>query len=427
MKEKYKPPRGMNDIGPEEMRKRKLLYGIMRRILDSYGYEEVEPVHVEMFETLAAKSGEDVKNEIYYFEDKKGRKLGLRFDLSVGITRMVASMVDKPLPIRLYCISNMWRYDAPQRGRRRCFYQWDIEIYGSKSPSADAEVLEVAARVLEELGIDLVIRISNRKIAEGIIRYLGVDEEEKIEAALRAVDKIRKMGRQKIIREMVEAGIEKVVAEEILNALAREGEPEKVLSEIKREFPVEEEETLARGVEELEGLARELSVRLPGKRIVFDLSIVRGLGYYTGNVFEAYDPEDEDLGAIIGGGRFDTLGSIYGRDIPAVGLAGGIERLMEVLDKKGSWPREEERERILVATASTSENVKKKAIELADRLRREGAMVETDVMERKLSQQLRYADKKGFSHVIVIGEKELEEGKARKKNMETGEEVEIEI
>ncbi|MCK4926951.1 MAG: histidine--tRNA ligase family protein, partial [Candidatus Aenigmarchaeota archaeon] len=200
----YQPPKGMKDIAPEEMERRKWIYSVIRNVLDSYGYTEVAPVELEMWETLAAKAGEENLNEVYDFKDKADRRLALRFDLTCGIARMVANM-RLPKPIKMYAIGNAWRYDAPQKGRYRCFTQWDVELFGIDSITADAEMIAVSSEIMKKLGLDLEVRINDRKLVEHIFAYLKIDKRLYSDV-MRTVDKIPKLSKDNILAEFKKAG-----------------------------------------------------------------------------------------------------------------------------------------------------------------------------------------------------------------------------
>lgn len=416
----FQPPKGMKDIFPEEMEKRKWISAKIRNAVEKFGYREVEPTAIENFSSLAAKSGEDIKNEIYYFKDKKERELGLRFDLTVGISRMVAS-TEFTLPIKLSCISSMWRYDNPQYGRFRQFYQWDIEIFGSSQLEADAEVIFVSTEVMRNLGLkNIQIRVNDRKLVEGILDYLGITDRQ-MEGAMRTIDKISKLSKGALYEEFAKFNIEKLQAEEILNALSLKGRPKEVLKFIAEKFPKNEKiDGAIKRLLDMEGLLNAYSL----KNIVYDLSIVRGIAYYTGIVFEGYDSNTMDAGAIFGGGRFDNLTKIYGKDLPAVGVAGGIERLMLALEKNKCFPPF--KEKIEYYIAPVNEEMRKEAIKVASLFRKKGA-VEIDLMGRALEKQFRYASKRGIAKVVVVGPSELKKGVVTVKDMKTGKEEKVKI
>lgn len=407
---RFQPPRGMKDVGPEETALRKEVYDRIRSVLDSYGYKEVQPVEVEMFGTLAAKSGEDIRKEIYCFRDKGGRELGLRFDLSVGMARMVASSL-MPAPAKLYAIGSAWRYDKPQAGRYRCFCQWDAEIFGVKGPEADAEVVALTADILREFRLPFSIKINSRKLVEGVLEYLGVPKRKQ-EDAMRVVDKLAKLGRQAIFREFKACGIGRVQADSIINALKRSGSPSEVIKSVRKDFP--KNKRIEEGAGELEELVRLLRGYGLLRCCTIDLSIVRGIGYYTGIVFEAF--VEGDRNSVAGGGRFDSLTKVYGKDLPATGIGGGIERMVSAIRKK----RKKVAELRGVFVAAASDSVRTEALRLARHLRKKGETVEVDLMGRSLGKQLKYADRMGARLAYIVGEKDLKKGVVTVRDMKTG-------
>ena len=307
----FTPPRGMRDIDVEEMKIRRWVIGKILNVLERYNFELVEPSPIENLETLEAKCGPSIRDEIYWFEDKAGRKLGLRFDLTVGLARMVATRQDLILPLKLCAISNMWRYDEPQYGRYRCFYQWDAEIFGSKIPEADAEIIALSVDVLKEVGLeDFEVKISSRKLTEGFLNSIGIFESEKIEQVLRIIDKYEKISEEEFLNELSKIGLKGENLSKILSFVSIRGEPNKVLSEV-ADFLGKNRKALD-GLEELKGVIDSLKAFGKDSKCVLDMGVVRGIGYYDGIVFEVYDKVGVEVGAIVAGGRYDNLCKIYG-------------------------------------------------------------------------------------------------------------------
>ena len=413
----------MRDTDSEEMNRRIWLYDRIRDVVRRYGFQMVEPTTIENLRTLEAKSGPAIRDEIYWFKDKGRRSIGLRFDLTVGLARMVASRSDLPEPIKFAAIGGNWRYDEPQFGRYRYFTQWDVEIFGSKNPLADAEVICVGADILSNVGLkDFVIRISNRKLTEAYLKQLGIRTAERLDQSLRIIDKIRKASREQLGREFGAIKIKKSTIDEILSFITLDGIPETVLGKLDG-FNFQSE-TLRMGLEELKILADALASSGRLGKCVYDLSIVRGIGYYDGIVFEAFDKGGEDVGSIFGGGRYDRLCKIYGkRDIPATGVAGGIERLMISLERANLFPKTSLRAKVFIATVQ--ENLKSEATKLAQKLRDNGVPTEIDLKGRPLGKQLEYANTTGIPYLIVIGQQELQSGKLKIKEMATRKETEV--
>lgn len=409
---KYTLPRGMKDVEAGEMRLRQYVYGKIVQVLRNFNFQLVEPSTLENMDTLVAKSGEAIKDEIYWFKDKGGRDIGLRFDLTVGMTRMVASSKDTPLPIKIAAIGDMFRYDEPQYGRYRNFYQWDVEIYGSPDQTADAESIAVGVSILESLGLkSYVVKINNRKLVEGFLESLGIDES-KISSVLRSIDKLGKIG-----EERLESELRKVLSDKqssaVLDFVKTRGNMKAALKKIKSTMP--DNKKAKDGYDELASLAGFLEDYGIDKNCVIDMSIVRGIAYYTGIVFECYDEGKESLGAIFGGGRFDGLPKIYGRDMPATGVAGGIERTLLSLEGKIDTKSIESGTRVFVA--NVNEDMTNDAVKIVSMLREAGIPADYSLKQKPLKKQMEYADSMGVSFVVILGEAEMKKGEVKVKDM----------
>ncbi|MFH1786887.1 MAG: histidine--tRNA ligase [archaeon] len=405
----FQPPRGMADIGPEEMLTREWVYSRIKSVFKRYGFRLVEPSFVEEFETLSAKSGEEIRNEIYDFKDKSGRELGLRFDLTVGCSRMVAANPNWQKPVKLACISSMWRYDRPGYGRKRWFYQWNVEVFGVDGAEADAEVIALSIDILDELGLKgCEVLVGNREIAEDILQKAGVKQ---IDGALRTIDKIKKVSKEELYREFGKYGVDKKTADSVLEKLRA-----KNLAGLKKEK--------VKGVESLEKVFEYLGKL--GKKAELDLTVVRGIGYYTGVVFEAYENGNPNLGALFGGGRYDSLVKIFsGKDMPATGCAGGIERALMALESQKKVPDFKGEKSIFVVPVGP--DVLGEAIGIASALRETGLSASYDIAGRKLSKNLEWANSNSVSYCIIVGKRDLEEKKVTVRNMETGDEKKVEL
>jgi histidyl-tRNA synthetase len=414
----------MRDIDPEEMTRRIWLYDKIREVVLRYGFQLVEPSTVENLSTLEAKSGPSIRDEIYWFKDKAERSIGLRFDLTVGLARMVSSRSDLPEPIKYATIGGNWRYDEPQFGRYRYFTQWDVEIFGSPNPLADAEVICVGADILDNVGLkDFRIRISNRKLTEAYLNELGVRSSEKLDQTLRIIDKIRKVSRQELEKEFTAAEINSEAIEKIIEFISICGPPGEVLKRLAELNFSEKNAKIA--IENLQILAESLDAYGRSDCCLYDLSIVRGISYYDGIVFEAYD-KNEEVGAIFGGGRYDELCKIYGkRDLPATGVAGGIERLMLSLEKANLFPQRRPVAKVFIATVQNE--VIPEAIKITKLLRDNNIATEMDLKGRSLSKQLEYVDTSKIPYLIVLGRRELESRTVKIKNTMTRTERETQL
>ena len=418
-------PRGMKDIDPEEMTRRIWLTDKIRQVLWNYGFQMLEPSPVENLETLEAKSGPTIRDEIYWFKDKAERNLGLRFDLTVGMTRMIANRFDLPEPIKISSIGGVWRYDEPQFARYRYFTQWDAEIYGVADPSADAEIIALSSDILESVGLkDHLVKISNRKLIEGLLRGLGIQSQNDLDHLIRIIDKMGKIGSEQAEREFTRAGLSKDKVKRILGFADMDGDPDKVLGELESKLP--KGDMIHQGFKELSGTINRVESLGKKNKIKIDLGIVRGISYYDGTVFEAYDSEGEDVGAVLGGGRFDKLCKIYGkRDMPATGVAGGFERLMLSLERKDLFPDIQQGPQIFVVTVN--ETVWNEAVKVVQQLRGQGIRADYDLKQRPLSKQLEYADSLKVKMSLVLGPREIKEGSVRLKDMKTGQEKNVKL
>ena len=425
LSQQFSTPRGMRDIEPQETAKRVWVEAKVAEVLQRYGFKMMEPTPIEHLETLEAKSGPQIREEIYWFVDKAGRNLGLRFDLTVGMARMVANRLDLPEPIKLCAIADSWRYDEPQFARYRHFRQWDAEIFGTADPLADAETICVGMDALESVGLrEYEIRISHRKLVEAFLRKIGLEDRTQIDRALIAIDKLSKLPETQVIEEFRKSGLSQEQIEATRELCSLKGSPERVLPELERLFREDASIEISRS--ELIRLADALKSFNRMDRCIYDLSVVRGIGYYDGIVFEAYDKGGEDIGSIFGGGRYDRLCAIYGkRDMPATGVAGGIERLMISLERSSLYPKLPETPEVFVASATA--DVLSKAWETVAMLRQAGVSADFDLKERSLEKQLEYADSMRIPYVVVIGRRELERGLVKLRDMQGRKEKEVRI
>jgi histidyl-tRNA synthetase len=402
----------MKDLEPEEMVVYEWMVSKIKKVFKRYGYQLVEPTFIESLDVLTRKSGEEIKDQIYHFKDKSGRELGLRFDLTVGISRLVASRQEWPKPLRLGAISCMWRYDRPGYGRSRWFYQWNIELMGVDSPSADAEVISLSIDILKSLGLKkFKVRIGNRKLTEEILKQIKVSN---VPAALRVIDKIQKLSPEDLYKEFEKIDIGLAKAKEILRQINISGSPKQVLEKIKsfQAYP------------EMKALYTYLEAMGVLKYCIFDLTIVRGIGYYTGIVFEAYEEGQEDIGSLFGGGRYDSLVGLYGgQPLPSTGAGGGLERTILALKNNGLLPKDIlPKPKVLVIPIG---DVMAQTLNITTQIRE--CVPAMCLFKGTLSRGLAYANKNQISYAVLVGKKDLEAGCVTLRNMITGQESKIKI
>ena len=416
-------PRGTRDFMPNEMIRRRFVMEKIRKVFENYGFDEIETPAFERWNVLAAKCGEEIREQIYKFEDRGGRLLGLRFDLTVPLARLVASNPTIPKPFKRYCISRVWRYEEPQSGRFREFWQADADVIGSDKMDADVEVLAVAADCLKALGFtDFTFRLSNRKILDGFVKLAGIPESKALDV-FRALDKLDKIGFGGVKKELSRRGVSEGSSEMLLTPISLRGigEIPREARKLLRGIKVAEE-----GFNELdEILEKTADYAIAGKFIV-DFSLIRGLDYYTGPIYEISVQAKKNVGSVAGGGRYDNLIALYGGVAsPATGISLGIERIVEIMEDEGMFDQPKTLVKLFVSAVDKS--VQRDALAIAKRSREAGISTEVDLMGRRLTKQLEHADSKGIPYVLVVGPEEVKRGKFRLKLMKTREEREVSV
>ena len=405
----FQNARGTRDTMPEEMIRFQYVIDVIKRIYEKYGFDPLDTPVFEEWGLLSAKQGggEEIKQEIYYFKDKSERELGLRFDLTVPLARVFVNNPQLPLPFKRYQIAKVWRYDKPGANRWREFWQADIDVVGSESIEAEAECLKAICEIFYELGFsDFSIRINNRKTVEAFVK--SVDVKDYVDV-FRSVDKMDKIGEDGVRKELEGKGVE-------------EDKIKKILEFIKIRNIEDARKFVSEGLDELETITSLLKDY--GKNISVDMSLVRGLEYYTGPVFEV--TLGEGLPSVGGGGRYDNLTeSVGGKKIPATGISLGVDRIVSVMGERGMFNFGKTVCNVFVI--AVNEKVKSSVIDVTEKIRKNGIAAEFDLMNRSLSKQLDYASSRGIPYVIVIGDKELQSGKAKVRDMKTGEEKDISL
>ncbi|MHA1588572.1 MAG: histidine--tRNA ligase [Candidatus Thorarchaeota archaeon] len=410
--------RGMRDVMGSSIMVRDFLVKTAVEVFRLYGYEPLDSPVMELWQTLSAKGGEEIEAETFKFLDKGEREVGLRFDLTVPLARIVASNPHFPKPFKRYAIGKAWRYDRPQAGRYREFMQADVDIIGSASPSADAEVvlvaLEFARRTIED---NYVMKINNRKVLKGLTEKAGVKDSMAHEC-FRAIDKLDKIGRDGVLSELKARGIGEEESKFLLDAIKLRGTGLNVLNDF-RDL-LEGSEIGIEGVDELTRMAEIFDESDVGNFIEFDMSLARGLDYYTGAVFEARYLGKPNVGSIAGGGRYDALIERFGgQSTAATGISLGIDRIVDILLFKGLG--EKFMFQLDVFIAPIKQPMVKYAMKLRNELVKAGISCEVDLMERPLKKLLEQADAKNARFVVIVGARDQEKGEVSLRNMRTKE------
>ncbi len=420
----FQPPRGTRDFLPEEMLKRNWVLDRIREVYEVYGFEPLGTPAFESWELLKVKSGDNIINQIYYFKDKSDRELGLRFEWTASLARVVSSHRELQMPFKRFAIGPVWRYENPSEAHYREFWQADADIVGVSDQIADAEILATTVDCLRSLGFkDFVIKLNDRRILEAFIELVGMSEEKALDI-IRSVDKLGKIGRDGVVKELSKYVQNEDSIIKLLDLISIKASAEDVLEHAAKCLEKQPE-----GVKGCVALKSILDYSKPFgyyDYIVVDLTLARGLDYYTGPVFEVSAKGYEDYGSIAGGGRYDEIIGLFGGEpTPATGVALGIERIVQLLDRKNGF--ENLRLGVEVLVSPVSESVKSTAIEVAQSLRKSGISTTLDLLGRGLSKQLNFADRKGIRKVIIVGEKELKKGCVTLRDMATGDQKKVKI
>ena len=407
-------PRGMKDFEGPENANIEHIRSHFKQISNLYGFSFMDPSPIELLSVLETKSGPAIRDEIYYFKDKGEREVALRFDFTMGLTRYIASQKSMRLPAKISAFGGVFRYDEPQKGRYRYFHQWDIEIYGKKSLESEAEIIEMTSRLFDSLLLkNITIDINHRNLVESYInKIFDSTEPDLVADILRAVDKIQKKSKDEILKEFQEKydseKLEKILAFSQITG---------TINQIESSFEVSQLESW----DDLKSLIDSLENRgVTNVRINF--GIVRGLDYYSGMVFEVFD-KNSTLGALAGGGRYDTLTKAFGReDIGATGVAGGVERIILTMQEQGIVPTVLHNR---VSVLYVNEEMQKVAMSIASLLRLSNIPTDVDLAGKNLKKQMEHAS--DSKYCIIVAPKELEQGKIVLRDMNDGTESQVDI
>ncbi|MDH3362052.1 MAG: histidine--tRNA ligase [Nitrosopumilus sp.] len=408
-------PRGMKDFDGQENTNIEHIRYHFKQLSNLYGFSFMDPSPIELLSTLETKSGPGIRDEIYYFKDKGNREVALRFDFTMGLTRYVASQKSMKLPAKISAFGGVFRYDEPQKGRYRYFHQWDIEIYGKLSLESESEIIEITSRLFDSLLLkDIIIDINHRNLVESYInKVFNSKDPILVSDILRVIDKITKKSKDEILKEFRSKGYESEKLEKILEFSQIKGS----IKEVEKLFDTSQLQSW----DELKQVIDSLENRgVSNVRINF--GIVRGLDYYSGIVFEVFD-KNSTLGALAGGGRYDTLTKAFNReDIGATGVAGGVERIILTMQEQNIIPEISQKR---VAVLYINEDMQKVAHSIASLLRLNNISTDIDLAGRTMKKQMEIANNARFS--IIVGPQELEQGNVVLKDMVNGTEGTISI
>ncbi|GAB6187691.1 histidine--tRNA ligase [Thermopirellula anaerolimosa] len=415
--------KGFRDYPPHIMIPRERIMETARRVYRSYGYAPIDTPALEYLEILSGKGGEESDKQLYQFEDHGGRRVALRFDLTVPLARFIAQHFNElGTPFKRYHLATVWRGENTQRGRYREFMQCDFDTVGTRCVQADIETALVIHDLLRAIGFeDFRIHINNRKVLNGLLDVLGL--RDRAVPILRALDKSAKIGLDAVAQEMRSAaGLTEAEARRVLELTSLRGENDEVLRGLEalvRGSPLGEE-----GVAELRDLLEAAGAAARPSCFRIDVSIARGLDYYTGTIYETFLDALPGIGSVCSGGRYDNLAALFTRqELPGVGASLGLDRLLAAMEELGMIEGVQTPAPVFLPFfESTRRN---DYLRLAARLRAAGLGVEFYPEAKKLAQQLKYADRRGHRAALVLGEDEFQSGRCKIKDLKTGKQVEV--
>ncbi len=415
-------PRGMRDMLPQKMLQRRYVIGVVERVFERFGFEPLQTPVLELQQTLTGKYGPDAEKLIYDARHLEGKEdLALRYDLSVPLSRVVAMNPELIKPFKRYQIAPVWRAERPQKGRYREFYQCDADIVGTASMLADAEIVTMIFTVLSELGFkQFVTKLNNRKVLTALGEYSGVSPAL-LGGLYRALDKLDKIGQDGVRDEMLKNEIPSDTVTKILDLSARSVDDLEAWRERFREYP--------RGIEGINEMIElkqfAIAMGVSPDRLQIDLTMVRGLEYYTGPIFETVVTEPK-IGSLTGGGRYDGLVGLFSKNsLPVTGTSLGIERIIDVMDELKMYPPDLGTTVVDVLVTVFEDELRAASLSVATELRAAGINAEVWYDLDALGKQLRYAAARGIPYVVIIGPDETAQDSATFRDLATGEQVQI--
>jgi histidyl-tRNA synthetase len=438
-------PKGTRDFSPVEMAGRNYIFDTIKRVFEKYGYSPIETPAMENLATLTGKYGEEgdkllfkVLNSGNYLSEIADNDLrdpdpgklsfkicekGLRYDLTVPFARYVVQNRNEiTFPFKRYQIQPVWRADRPQKGRYREFYQCDADVIGSNSLLNEVELIQITDEVFYALGIKNIIKINNRKILSGVAETIG--ESDKITDITIAIDKIKKTGIDQVKSELAQIGISKSAIEFIQGIITYKGNSYNKITILKS--MLSKSPAALKGLEEIETILDYLKNIQLNSDLELDLTLARGLDYYTGIIIEV-EASKMEIGSICGGGRYDDLTGIFGLpDISGVGISFGAERIYDVMSKLKLFPKDSAGT-VKLMFVNFGKSEEKYCLDLLSKVRSRGIPSEIYPEPAKLKKQMSYANNKAISFVALVGESEIKDNKITVKNMETGKQEKLNL
>ncbi|MFA6048855.1 MAG: histidine--tRNA ligase [Candidatus Micrarchaeia archaeon] len=418
--------KGFRDFLPAQKRKRDAVVQTLRECFGLYGFEPLETPALERLEVLSSKfaGGEEILKEIYSLEDQGGRKLALRYDLTVPLCRVMAENPRLPMPFKRYQIQPVWRDGPTKLGRYREFLQCDADVVGAKGVAAEAELLLLALCAFEKLGMGVEVRVSNRKFLNGLLDACGISPSQR-EGAILSLDKLEKIGVQGVEKELLQKGVPQDAAKKLISESSKTGANKALLDDFSKIVSSPEGAQGLAELSELFSLLGESSSA--GGRLVFLASLARGLNYYTGTVFEVFLRNGGKISSsLAAGGRYDKLiGSFLGakEDVPAVGISFGLDVICDALESEGKNSEAMPPARVFVIPIKTVAE----SLKIAEEFRRAGVATAMDLAEKNVGKNLEYAAKAGIPFAVLVGKNEVDKNVVTLRDLKTGEQSEVSV
>lgn len=418
--------KGFRDFLPDQMMAREHLQEVARKVYRSYGFSPIDTPALEYTEILLGKGGNETDKQMFRFDDQGGRDVSMRFDLTIPFARFAAQHLnDIGVPFKRYHLGTVWRAEKPQKGRYREFMQCDFDTIGTSSNSADIETLFVIHDLMVAIGFDkFVIRVNNRQVLNGLLESLGVTD--KTVGILRALDKLPKIGAEKVRREMTnDVGVSDDQAKKVLELSSLQGSNNEILAQL--EQLLSGSEAGQKGVACLTQLFDACAkAGLPEERVELDVSIARGLDYYTGTIYETFltDERVSSFGSVCSGGRYDNLAGLFtSQPLPGVGASLGLDRLLAAMEELGMVDNASTPAPVLITMLD--KNHVADYLSLGRQLRQAGIATEVFPDVKQMGKQMKYANQKGFRVAVIAGSDEFEQSVWQVKDLAAGEQQSV--
>lgn len=413
--------KGFRDLYPEDAEPKFASLNVAQEVARSFGFRHIDIPSLESLDLYRLKSGEELVSQTFSFTDKGGREVTMVPEATPSVVRMLTARKDLSRPVKWFSIPKIWRYEEPQSGRLREHIQFNADIFGPDTPEADAEIIGLAASILDNLELtdSYSIRVNDRKLMEGILRNMGVSD---ILAVFSVIDKFRKIDRVEFLAQLQQAGVRGDSAEKIATLMETTSKGSELLQKLQG---IIQFDSNLKEITDRVAMTLDLISEYTKSDVHVDFSVVRGLSYYTGIVFEVFDSKGE-FRSILGGGRYNNLsGLMSDQNIPAVGFGMGDVVLELLLKREGKWQTLEMPGSFYVCVASPE--ARKQALYVSSSIRRLGMVSSADISRRSLSNQMKNASTLGYSHAVIIGKKELDSGIVTLRDLVTGQQKELPV